>query len=178
MAVGADLSAPQREIGRLQARHLIDRGHRCLGYALPAQQVLRATAEERLHGVREACAERGVTAAVAERTELTVTGAAEAVAEWRRQSVTGVCAYNDEIAVAVLAGVRAHGLTAPEDLAVVGVDDISAARLAAPPLTTIAFDLGEAGGQLAEVVAAGLDGQDVQLSTLTVGPRLLVRRST
>ncbi|GGX30962.1 LacI family DNA-binding transcriptional regulator [Streptomyces lomondensis] len=177
LAVGADFSPPQKEIGRLQARHLLDRGHRRIGYALPERQAFRSWAEERLHGVLEVCAERGVDPAVAQPTGLDDAEAAQAVAAWRRQSVTGVCAYNDEIAIAVLAGLRAHGLTAPDDLAVVGVDDIPVARLAAPPLTTIAFDLGAAGARLAEVVAAGLDGGDVELSVLAPGPQLLVRGS-
>ncbi|MET9830377.1 LacI family DNA-binding transcriptional regulator [Streptomyces sp. NPDC006385] len=177
LAVGADLSPPQKEIGRLQARHLLDQGHRHIGYALPERQALRWSAEERLRGVLEVCAERGADPAVAQPTGLDRVGAARAVDVWRRQSVTGVCAYNDEIAIAVLAGLHAHGLTAPDDLAVVGVDDIPVARLAAPPLTTIAFDLGAAGGRLAEVVAAGLDGEDAELNPLTAGPHLLVRRS-
>src|SRR5450755_2432238 len=52
--------------------------------------------------------------------------------------VTAVCAYNDETGLAVLAGMRTQGVTAPQDLAVIGVDDIPAARLNAPALTTVA----------------------------------------
>ena len=49
---------------------------------------------------------------------------------------------------------------APADLAVIGVDDIPTARLAAPPLTTIAFDLREAGRGRAEMIMASLAGRE------------------
>jgi DNA-binding LacI/PurR family transcriptional regulator len=55
-------------------------------------------------------------------------------------AVTGVCAYNDETALAVLAGLRRLGLSAPHDLAVVGVDDVPPPLLADPPLTTVVAD--------------------------------------
>ena len=48
-------------------------------------------------------------------------------------AVTAVCAYNDDVALAVLAGMHRLALTAPGDLAVIGVDDIPAAALAVPP---------------------------------------------
>ena len=76
-----------------------------------------------------------------------------------------MCAFNDETAIAVLAGLREQGLTAPADLAVIGVDDIAAARLAAPPLTTVSFDLRQAGRGRAEAVMAGLAGREPHLST-------------
>ncbi|WP_372491871.1 substrate-binding domain-containing protein [Nocardiopsis dassonvillei] len=41
------------------------------------------------------------------------------------ESVTGVCTFNDETAIAVLAGMREHALSAPADMAVIGVDDTS-----------------------------------------------------
>jgi DNA-binding LacI/PurR family transcriptional regulator len=60
---------------------------------------------------------------------------------------------------------RARGLTAPTDIAVIGVDDIPTARLAVPPLSTVAFDLHEAGRRRAEAVVAALAGRDRQVSS-------------
>ena len=80
--------------------------------------------------------------------------------EWTSQSVTAVCAFNDETAIALLAGLRERGLAAPADLAVIGVDDIPTARLAAPPLTTVAFDLREAGRGRAQMIMASLAGRE------------------
>jgi DNA-binding LacI/PurR family transcriptional regulator len=66
--------------------------------------------------------------------------AAVAVDAWRQHGVSGICAYNDETAIAILAGLRRYGLRSPDDLAIIGADDIPMARLTDPPLTTVAVD--------------------------------------
>ena len=131
-----------RRTGRLQAEHLAARGHARLGYAYPDNPRVGAIADARLDGVRAACAELGLGEPDVRTVALAPRPAADAVAAWRQASppVTGICASGDQYAFAVLAGMRAHGLNAPQDLAVVGVDDIPTAALADPPLTTIAMD--------------------------------------
>ena len=85
--------------------------------------------------------------------------AAVAVQLWRGASaVSAVCAYNDEVALAVLAGLRLLGLAAPGDLAVIGVDDIPVARLAAPPLTTVTTDQAAVAQHLADTIVAVIAG--------------------
>jgi DNA-binding LacI/PurR family transcriptional regulator len=80
--------------------------------------------------------------------------------------VTGVCAFNDETAIAVLAGMRERGLTAPADLAVIGVYDIPIARLTAPPLTTVGLDMPQAARGRAEMIMVSLAGRESVLSTV------------
>jgi DNA-binding LacI/PurR family transcriptional regulator len=147
-------------VGRLQAEHLIGRGHRRLGYAMPAHPGLREMAEDRLEGARDACAAAGLEPPVVADMGLEIADAASAVEQWVGQSVTAVCAFNDETAIAVLAGLRECGLTAPADLAVIGVDDIPTARLAAPPLTTVGVDLHQAGRGRADMIVASLAGRE------------------
>ena len=164
---GADTILPSRvtqmdaarPVGRLQAEYVIGRGHRRLGYAMPAHPGLREMAEDRLEGSRDACAGAGLDPPVVLSVNLEIADAAAAVRQWARRSVTAVCAFNDETAIAVLAGMREHGLSAPEGLAVIGVDDIATARLAAPPLTTVGLDLHQAGRARAEMIVASLMGR-------------------
>jgi hypothetical protein len=92
------------EIGRLQVEHLIERGHRRLGYAMPAHPGLRRMAEARLRSAVAACTAAGLAAPVVASTNLEIAGAAAAVTQWTDSAVTGVCAFNDETAIAVLAG--------------------------------------------------------------------------
>jgi len=84
--------------------------------------------------------------------------AADAVTAWRSATpaITGVCAYDDTIALAVLAGMRRHRLTAPQDLAVIGVNDLPAGRLSDPELTTVVVDHRAVAQHLAKTIAAGL----------------------
>lgn len=155
----ADTGDTMRSVGRLQAEHLLDRGHRRLGYARPRDPALQAMADERLSGAAAACAHAALPPPVVMSTDLRVADAASAVTGWTEAAVTGVCAFNDETAIAVLAGMREHGLAAPADLAVIGVDDIPTAQCAAPPLTTVSFDLHEVARQRAEAVVAALAGR-------------------
>jgi DNA-binding LacI/PurR family transcriptional regulator len=70
------------------------------------------------------------------------------------EPVTAVAAFNDLVGLAVLAGARAAGVAVPADLAVIGVDDLPAAGLAEPRLTTIAFDTTVSATALARHVLA------------------------
>lgn len=173
-----DHSLAMRPIGRMQAEHLIGLGHRRIGYALPAHPGYHQMAEDRLHGVMDACADLGLAPPVVLTTSLEIADAAQAVTSWTDASVTGVCAFNDETAIAVLAGLHEHGLTAPDDLAVIGVDNIPTAPLTTPPLTTIHFDLHEVGRQRAEAVIAGLSGREPHLTVASVNPQVVQRSST
>ncbi|MFC7329108.1 LacI family DNA-binding transcriptional regulator [Marinactinospora rubrisoli] len=177
LSVGGDSAAAHRDVGRLQAEHLIERGHRRLGYALAGQRVPRAMASEQLLGVEEACAAVGAEPPTVLSVAPRPADAARAVALWRDRSVTAVAAYNDETALAVLAGMRELGLTAPDDLAVIGADDIRAASLVTPPLTTVAFDLSNAARHLAEVVASALAGGEARPAEVSSGPRVVRRES-
>ncbi|GAA1654836.1 LacI family DNA-binding transcriptional regulator [Microbacterium flavum] len=161
--VGATLDAPsapqtfavpQQAIGALQVGHLVDRGHRVLGYAAPHDDRLEEFAQRRLSGARAASRERGVAEPQVRTVELDSLEASVAVRGWWQAGVTGIVAYNDEVAIAVLAGARAAGLRVPDDLAVIGVDDIPLSRLTTPALTTVwqAID-----GQAEHLVGAALD---------------------
>ena len=103
--------------------------------------------------------------------------AALAVDQWTNASVTAVCAYNDETAMAVLAGMHRRGLRAPDDIAVIGVGDIAAARVSIPPLTTIGFDCGETGRELAQAILDGLAGGEPAPQDSLSRPRLVHRAS-
>lgn len=165
----------QRWIGRVQAEHLVTTGRHRLGYALPDDDRLSAFAGPRLEGVRQACAELGLDEPVTQTFALDRVSAAQAVQ--RLPGVTGICAYNDEVALAALAGMRAARLTAPDDIAVVGVDDTPAAALTFPALTTVATGMSTLGQYLATAVAHALEGKPAPPGP---GPDVirLVRRDT
>ncbi|MDO8107005.1 LacI family DNA-binding transcriptional regulator [Isoptericola sp. b441] len=148
----------QQQIGRLQVEHLVARGRRRIGWAGTTDARLVEFAEPRLAGVTAACASAGLAGPLVARLELDVPSATRAVQSWRDAGVDAVAAYNDEVALAVLAGLRRRGLEVPGDVAVIGVDDVPAARLAAPPLTTVSQSIEVQALYLARATIAALDG--------------------
>ena len=95
---------------------------------------------------------------------------------------TAVFAGNDNIAIAVLEFARRNGLRVPEDLSVVGFDDIPAASQVTPALTTLHQPLPEIGGAAADALLDLLEpspaGQDAAAALSPVPPTLIVREST
>jgi DNA-binding LacI/PurR family transcriptional regulator len=158
-----ELQAPQQLVGRLQAGHLVAAGHTAIGYAYPDDDRVRIFSEPRLQGVKQACPVPPSVRVV----PLDQEAAASAVRGWRDEGVTGVCAYNDEVAMAVLAGMRRLGLRAPGDLAVIGVDDIPVAQLAVPALTTVTTDQAKVAAHLAATVLAAINGRPQPAAALT-----------
>ncbi|MFI2752171.1 LacI family DNA-binding transcriptional regulator [Cellulomonas sp. P22] len=150
----------QVRIGRLQVAHLADRGHRRIAYAAPTDQRLADFTTGRLQGARLECGARGLPEPVVREVDLDPGAAAVAVRGWREVDtpVTGVAAYNDEVALAVLAGLRAVGLRVPQDVGVIGVDDVPAARLAVPALTSVSQGIEAQALYLSAAVLAAIDG--------------------
>ncbi len=95
----------------------------------------------------------------------------------RRGTPHAVFAASDVVALGAISAIREAGLRVPEDISVVGFDDIPLAAYFDPPLTTVrlpANELGLAvGGALLDVIA----GRDVQMRTL-LATRIVVRSST
>ncbi|MFI7602096.1 LacI family DNA-binding transcriptional regulator [Actinoplanes sp. NPDC049681] len=167
---------PQQRIGDLQAAHLAAAGHSRIGYAYPDDDRVRGFAEPRLEGVRARCAERGLAPPQVQTVPLEAEAAAGAVREWCAAGVTAVCAYNDEVAMAVLAGAR-RSTDEPSSLAVIGVDDIPAARLAEPALTTVTTDRATVAAHLVAAVLAAVHGEPDPVLDLADAIRVVVRAS-
>ncbi|MEH0628386.1 LacI family DNA-binding transcriptional regulator [Streptomyces stelliscabiei] len=164
----------EQPIGALQARHLVGT-HRRLGYGYPDLPGLDVLAQPRLDGVRKVCAELDMPEPDVRTVPLDAPGAAEAVKAWLAADppVTGICAFNDNVALAVLAGLSHLGLRAPKDLAVMGVDDIPGASLAQPPLTTVVRDTDAIARGLARRVIDTLAGKEIPAEPLR--DELLIR---
>jgi DNA-binding LacI/PurR family transcriptional regulator len=172
-----ELEVPQQHVGRLQAEHLAAAGHTALGYAYPDDDRVRIFAEPRLAGTVTACRARGTAAPSVRTVPLDADAAVPAVRAWRAEGVTAVCAYNDDVALAVLAGMRRLGLRAPADLAVIGVDDIPAARLAVPALTTVTTDQAAVAAHLAATVLAAVQGRPAPVADLSGIVSVVARES-
>lgn len=91
--------------------------------------------------------------------------------------VTGVLAFNDVQTLGIVAGYRAAGRSVPRDLSVVGSDDIAAAAMSDPPLTTVAAPVQQLGDAAFDLIAELLAGSTERKET-TLPVTLTVRAST
>lgn len=132
-------------IGQLQADYLIDRGHRTIGFAMPSDPALRAYAMDRAAGVMQACKNASLVPPIVCVVDESLKSYSECLDEFESAGVTAACGHNDDVALMLLEALRSRRQSAPEDLAVIGSDDIPLAEL---ELTTIALD--------AEVCAASI----------------------
>lgn len=85
---------------------------------------------------------------------------------------------SDILAVGVVKAIRARGLRVPEDIAVCGYDDVEAAYLSEPPITTIAVDRGGIGRAAVNLLKTYIDNPNLPRKTVCLQNKLIVREST
>jgi DNA-binding LacI/PurR family transcriptional regulator len=169
---------PGVQTGRLQAEHLAFRGHRRIGYAWPADPRLEGFAKARLEGVRTACADLGLDLPELRSVGLNPSEAVEAISAWRKAGVTAVCAFNDEIALALIEALRRQGLEVPADLGLVGVDNLPWGAHSDPPLSTVAPNPERIGHVIAQHVIAGVAGSAAEPERLSSSFISLIERDS
>jgi LacI family transcriptional regulator len=133
--------------GRLATEHLLSLGHRRIGVVTGIPDWLASL--ERLNGYRAALAAAGIApdpSLVVEADWAFAGGeAAASVLLDGPDPPTAIFAFNDNMAVGVLRAAQARGLRIPEDISVVGFDDLDHAATVTPALTTVSQPLGEMG---------------------------------
>jgi len=178
-SIGVD----NRHGGWLAAGHLIQRGHRRIAYvASPAD---RGDNMERMAGYRDALREGGIefdSSLVVQGTGRAGCGqrALHALLSLNDPPSAAFC-YNDMTAIGLMDAARGAGLSLPQDLAIVGFDDIAFAQLSHPRLTTIAQPMAELGEGAVEMVLQLLTDDveaEMPVADVTVQGRLVVRASS
>ena len=90
---------------------------------------------------------------------------------------TAIFAANDEMALGVIHGLHENGIRVPEDLSVVGFDDLPMSRHFLPPLTTVRQDFHALGLRAMEVLQASIEGRQIPQRT-KIPAELVVRASS
>ncbi len=90
---------------------------------------------------------------------------------------TALLAANDQIAIAIYRAAAALGLSIPDDLSVLGFDDLDVSAHLDPPLSTIAQPFQHIGRMAAEVLLRRLNGEYGSLEQLALQPSLVLRGS-
>ena len=96
----------------------------------------------------------------------------------RKERPTAIFAANDLMAIGVMQALRMGGVSIPGDIAVAGFDDISAARLVSPALTTVAQHQHEVGIRAAEILMDRIKGRVTGMGTAVEMPFTLIERGS
>jgi LacI family transcriptional regulator len=173
--LGVDAVLPDNvEVGALAAQHLVELGHREVLVASGSDQL--TTVADRLSGICSAFDEGGVQPTVMHHA-FTLDGGARIAGRISELSArpTAILALSDLMAIGVLQELRRQRLRVPEDISVVGIDDITVAKSLAPALTTVAIPLTELGETAFSMVRKPAAARPRRR---TVPAHLVVREST
>ena len=96
----------------------------------------------------------------------------------RHLHFTALFAFNDISAIGAISAFRDAGLRVPEDMSIVGFDDIQAAAFMNPPLTTVRQPLGHMGDLAARTLLRRIKHGETEPEEIMVQPELVVREST
>ncbi len=172
-------------VAALGTRHLVEVGRRRVA-ALGVKATLHDTASQRLQGYRSALAAAGLPhggdllLGVEDWTREDGEAAGERLVAARRAGleVDGVLAMNDVLALGLMRALRRHGVRVPEDVAVVGVDDVAESAYSTPTLTTVAIDRSVMAEAALRLLVSRMADPDLPPRAVEAPHRLVVREST
>ena len=161
-------------------RSLAANGHRKVAFvAGPPQSWMSA---RRWEGLRTACEWSRLEAVRLESSKPTVDGGRQAARDVLASGATAVLAYNDLLAIGLMQELQAAGVAVPDQISIVGFDDIFGADFTTPPLTTVRSPLGECGSVAVTLMLDMLEGDAGGVagpaSTLRVETELVLRGSS
>lgn len=177
-----DLPAPLLSVAvdqyagaRMAVRHLVDLGHRDVLHLAGPTDWLDARA--RIRGWRAELAAAGIQASRMVRGDWSADRGYEVGQELIRGDLpTAVFAANDQLALGLLRAFAEAGVRVPDDVSVVGFDDVDGSANFYPPLTTIRQEFGPLGRRCMEQLLASIAGERVEPGLIE--PSIVVRASS
>ncbi len=180
--VGQDAPLPsatvdQFEGSRLAVRHLLDLGHETVWHVSGPGDSLES--RDRIEGWRRTLAESGATAPPPIGGDWSARSGYEAGLVLAAQpDVTAVFTSNDQMALGLLRAFAERGIRVPEQVSVVGFDDIPEAAYLSPPLTTVRQDFDEVGRRSMALLLHLMEAEGEVPNPPPVVPTLVVRGSS
>ncbi len=181
----ACVASDNRLGGRLAVEHLVARGRKRIGIVSGRMEGPDegSSAAERIAGYREALRDAGLASDPRRFAEIgryypeEGRGAFRAIMEAAPDTDAVFCSAGDMVALGALAEARRLGVRIPQDVSLVGYDDVDAAALVSPALTTLRQPLRAMGFRTMEMALDAMDGRLDAQAGETFRPELIVRES-
>lgn len=165
--------------GYLATQHLIELGHQQI--ACITGPLFKADARARLAGYRRAIEQAGLRydERLVIESDYQESGGQTSVERLRRRNVpfSALVAQNDHMAIGAMNTLKSQGLSIPNDVSIVGYDNMVMSPYTEPALTTVNIPVAEFGKQAANLAFAKLDNKEADI-TQQFQPELIVRAST
>ncbi len=160
--------------------HLVGLGHRRIGIIAGAHF---SFSDQRTRGYRKTLEEHGIEYHESDQVNVPSYSAEAGKRGMERllasgRKCTAVFGVTDEIAIGAIRALFEAGLSVPEDMSIVGFDDIDITAYLAPGLTTIRQPILDMGARTAEVMSRLISGDDIGVEPLVFTHSLVVREST
>ena len=162
--------------GVQQAEHLMSLGHRHIGMISGPRHV--DNMQLRINGTLQAVEKQDAEIRWICETDFTDELSIEAKTWLNKKNVTAVIAGNDTIALNIIRYAASIGLRVPEDLSVVGFDDVAWCEFMTPQLTSVRMPLDEMADEAVTMLLRRKENPDASRKKCTVGVSLTVRQST
>ena len=163
----------------LATRHLIQQGHTRIGYICSNHAI--SDAEDRLQGYYDALKEHGLPCndRLVTFAEPDESGGELAMTELlgRGKQFTAVACYNDSMAAGAMGVLNDNGIDVPQEISLMGFDDVLVSRYVRPRLTTIRYPIVTMATQAAELALALADSRPLPDITHLFSPTLVRRHS-
>jgi len=160
--------------------HLLELNHRKIGCITGPLNIKMFA--KRLQGYRKALAEYGIefNEDLVKEADLTIKGGSLAVKELlsQKELPTAIFACNDFMAIGAIKELQRNGLKVPNDVSVIGFDDIPLASLVTPSLTTIAQPLYEMGVEAMNLLMRLMEKKGASRRKILLDTQLVIRDST
>lgn len=163
-----------RKGGELQAEFLLQQGHRRVGMITGPLSV--DNMKLRRDGFIDKISKQGEVIWETE-NPFSMTLTAKAIEHLLQQDVTAIVAGNDLIAIGAIRELSNAGISVPDDISVVGFDDIPWGKWISPPLTTIRMPVAELGSEAVHFLLRRLENPGAPIRSLTIDVELIVRES-
>jgi LacI family transcriptional regulator len=179
--LAADLVEVNHEAGGyLATQHLLTLGHSRIACIAGPQSL--SPSRQRVEGYRRALLEAGIAAdnKLMRSADFTSAGGHAAMSSLlaMKNRPSAVFASNDLMAIGAICAAAAAGLLVPDDISIVGFDDIALAAYSNPPLSTIAQPKQQTGELAANLLLQRIADPRRELQREILQPRLCVRQST
>jgi LacI family transcriptional regulator len=175
------VSVDNEQGARMAVTHLVRFGHKRIAHIAGPQEA--STGVSRLRGFRDGMAQHGLAvdeSLIAYAAKYTVEEGSRCCRELlaRRGTFTAIAAANDMLAVGCYAAFEEAVLECPDELSLIGFNDMPFIDRLRPPLTTVRFPHYQLGTEAAQLLLERISGGDGPVKVLYLAPELIVRGSS